>query len=233
MLKRGSVIAVVGIVLFGITGPLRAEEIATTQVPAATISPEKRVLIERFLRASGTPSLVIDLMRQMENMKQTENLGDADYPGFALELASEDPRFTQEEKATIRRIRLGDRPNFAKRFEELFHERLFSQTAIAEGLIPVLANQFNEQELQTLIAFYESPVGQKFLSFSRDPTWLREAMARSFGNFQQKLLEITKEVLQELPPPQTPAATGSTQTSSSQPPAAVNAVKKSLGQPAQ
>jgi hypothetical protein len=38
------------------------------------------------------------------------------------------------------------------------------ETEIGEGMAKIYANEFSEQELKDLVAFYKSPLGQKLLS---------------------------------------------------------------------
>ncbi|VAX35961.1 hypothetical protein MNBD_UNCLBAC01-1152 [hydrothermal vent metagenome] len=64
-------------------------------------------------------------------------------------------------------------------------EELFDINMLVQNLIPIYDAYYTEEDLKALVAFYTSPVGQKF--FEVTPKIMAEAMQVSVQYFQEKI----------------------------------------------
>lgn len=64
-------------------------------------------------------------------------------------------------------------------------EELFKAHKILEPLIPIYDKYYDEKELEELIRFYQSPIGQKFLEVT--PKIVDESMQASLQYFKQRV----------------------------------------------
>ncbi|HBR14427.1 MAG TPA: hypothetical protein DD723_02655 [Candidatus Omnitrophica bacterium] len=64
-------------------------------------------------------------------------------------------------------------------------EELFKANEILETLIPIYDKYYDEKELEELIRFYQSPIGQKFLEVT--PKIVDESMQANIQYFKQRI----------------------------------------------
>jgi hypothetical protein len=76
-------------------------------------------------------------------------------------------------------------------FWDRFEQKLGSQELV-DQLIPIYDKYYTQQDLESLLAFYESPVGQKVLKTM--PQVMQESMQIGQVWGQQKAQEVLKEI---------------------------------------
>jgi hypothetical protein len=134
-----AVAACAGLVL-GAAAQARAETVQAppaAATPAEPVTPVKTALVRRYLQAIHYEKLVDGMMASMlPVMAETATRGHA-VPPAQQEMVVQIVRETMREKIT---------------------------PEIIERLIPIYAATFTEAELQSMVAFYESPTGQAVMA---------------------------------------------------------------------
>lgn len=117
----------------------------------SAVTPEKRQRIERLLEVTGALKIVEKMMSEVVTRKMTNAISQArpDIPPEAFDIVAE------ETNAVI-------------------SEAMVAKGGFIDLIIPVYAKHFSIDELDGLIAFYESPVGAKTVRVM--PQTTREAM---------------------------------------------------------
>ena len=127
--------------------PVHAQNVNPDQ---SVVTPEKRQRIERLLEVTGALNIA-KMMSEAVTRQMTSAISQArpDIPAEAMDIVAE------ETNAVI-------------------SDAMVAKGGFIDLIIPVYAKHFSTDELDALIAFYESPVGAKTVSVM--PQITREAM---------------------------------------------------------
>ena len=79
-----------------------------------------------------------------------------------------------------------------------------SWSAIKPSFVDLYASTFTADELNGLIAFYESPVGQTYVA--KSPDLMQKTMEATSDRMQTLMPRIQKLLMEAMPPPAPPAA---------------------------
>ena len=127
--------------------------------------------IERLLEVMQTERLLQSLFRAIEAMQQSQ-----------LDKILADPKKTDEEKQQLLKVR--DRVNLILA-EELSYAKM-------KGLYEdAFQRVYTDEDVNNLIAFYESPTGRKFIE--KQPQLMQE----SFAAMQQRMEPIMQRIRRE------------------------------------
>ncbi|MFY9609514.1 MAG: DUF2059 domain-containing protein [Blastocatellia bacterium] len=152
------------------------------------INPEKRALIKELYLATRADKLAESftnvILTQMER----------DLPKMLSELPEmTDLRSKDRQQAQTAMVETSARA--FRRFKELMPERIHFAEVMEQMFYPIYDKFFTEKELKDLVAFYQSPTGQKSISVM--PQLMQDAMQRSSQALNAKVLDLVNEVLQE------------------------------------
>lgn len=152
------------------------------------IGPEKRALIKELYLATRADKLAESftnvILTQMER----------DLPKMVSELPEmTDLRSKDRQQAQATMVKTSAR--LLRRFKELMPERINFTEVMEQMFYPIYDRFFTESELKDLVAFYQSPTGQKSISVM--PQLMQDAMQRSSQALNGKVLDLVTEILQE------------------------------------
>jgi uncharacterized protein len=128
-------VSAIGAVLFT-AGPCLAQKAATADPPAAS-SPKSEALVRRYLTA---------LHYQDQVMAQLNAL----HPNLLSDAVNAHPDTTPEQREHIREA-----------LNNFIRNKMLPKLAVQ--MAPAISSTYSDSELEAIIAFYESPVGQAFV----------------------------------------------------------------------
>ena len=171
------------IVLFCSLGIFSAA--AGTQDPNS----EKRLVFHKFLQVIGAEAQYNQMMNIMAGQLQS---------GFASGLRQQVQQIddaSPEERAKFLGIMEGALGRFVSTFKARVMEKMPFSGLIDELYYPVYERHFNTSEFREIIAFYESPVGKKFVSLA--PNLMQESVFLFNKLYGQRLQEVSNSIAKE------------------------------------
>jgi hypothetical protein len=153
------------------------------------ITPEKRALIKQLFLATRADKLAESfttvILTQMERdlpkmLSETPEL---------TNLSSNDGQDSHSAAMTEASARV------FRRFKELMPQRINFTEVMEQMFYPIYDKFFTEPELKDLVAFYQSPTGQKSIGVM--PQLMQDAMQRSSQALNGKVLDLVNEILKE------------------------------------
>ncbi len=84
---------------------------------------------------------------------------------------------------------------FIEKFEAALVEEIPFDELVNNIYIPAYSKHFTVSEIKAVIAFYESQVGQKFVSVT--PTLMQESMAIFNQKYNTKIIEMSRRISNE------------------------------------
>lgn len=99
---------------------------------------------------------------------------------------------TSKQKVDAKRVASEALTRRSDRFSQLVTEDLHLDQAIEQAFIPMFDQNFTIQELQEMLAYYKSPIGQKSLDLL--PTMSMEAAMKLNAQLMPKLKEISAKI---------------------------------------
>lgn len=154
--------------------------------PATSTSPEKLKLIKEVLvesRTTRNARVGFDLVFGQEIKGMTAAQSDR---------IDRDPMLTVAQKAERKRIMSESLQRRSKRFSDLITEKVNLDQAIDEVFVPLFDKHFTEAELNAMLVYFKSPVGQKSLDLL--PQMSMEAAMTLSVRLMPKLKEISAQV---------------------------------------
>lgn len=161
---------------------------AGTPTAHAELTPAKRRLVRQLLELSGSNEMAAAMSGGvLADIKRT-------YEPMMEMAVSQQEDLTDAQRAQLAE-RLADFDAFAAKFEARFGEKLKMSDLILSVYEPIYDENFSEAELQQMVAFYETPVGQK--AISRMPRIMEQAWAGTYALIQPRVVDLIQEIVAE------------------------------------
>lgn len=160
-------------------------------VPATTpsVSDSKRELIYELLEVTGGRQQYEQMQQVMLTQTQQQFV-----PMFAQALQSSMNLSPEEEQAALETITNNANALIAE-FSAAMQAAITYDDMLEQVYYPVYDEYFTEEDLQGLIAFYETPLGEKLIEVS--PGLIQSSMQRSSQVFMPRMMEIMGQLVQE------------------------------------
>ncbi|MDJ1182699.1 DUF2059 domain-containing protein [Roseofilum casamattae] len=165
-------------------------------VPSSTIITEtiaisetKRSLIYQMLELTGGE----EMYRQMQQIVFTEMQNQ--FAPMMEQVLDNQTNLSPAEKAEQLAKLSSNVDRLIGEFAELMQSEIAYDEMLESVFYPVYDRYFTEEDLRGLIAFYESPVGQKIIAVS--PDLFRTSLQLSNEIFVPRMLEIMDRLIQE------------------------------------
>lgn len=151
----------------------------TMQVSAQEISAEKKEVLNKFFQVMNVEDNYNQMMEMMLGQMQQGFIQAMD-----AQLADFD-QMPQEKKDEVVTLMNGSMENIANQFSEFMVAEV-PFTEISENIyLPMYDKYFEIADINGIIEFFESPIGQKFTKAV--PEMMQEAMAKFNEQYQEKV----------------------------------------------
>lgn len=150
-----------------------------------TISPEKRRLIAELAPVAETRKQIEELVDMMLVSMESQ------YPDTVDRMLSQSKDMSDSQKAEMKASMLKSNA-ISKRFRERLPKVINFDKYVEEGIYPIYAKFFTEQELREMVAFYNSPTGRKTV------TIMPQLYAESIKAAQEHLLPAVEKLMDEI-----------------------------------
>ena len=152
----------------------------------APISEEKRKLISQMVVLmkldKQMTSLTDEILKEMEKT----------YPEGFAEAVDAEPNLTPKQKQMLKSTAKERYLSFSRRFRERLPQVVDYNKYIEESIYPLYDKYYSEQELRDLVAFYQTPTGQKVIDT------MPQLFAESLQLAREKLLPQIAPLIREL-----------------------------------
>lgn len=155
----------------------------------SAISPEKRKIIAEIITVTNAEKGIEDVMQAM--MTQM----DAMYPAIIHSTLEKQEDLTASEKIELEKTLVENRQDFDRRFREKLLKAINFREYAEATLYPIYNKFFSESELKDLLAFYQTPTGQKLNKII--PQMSAETVRLSQTYLLPKLDKIFEELMKE------------------------------------
>lgn len=155
----------------------------------ADLKNEDVEIYHKFFKVIGAESQYNQMLIIMVNQFQQ---------GFASGLKrviEKSENATAEDKEKVRRLFTEAMNNYLQRLKAKISETMPFDMLVDNIYIPVYSKYFNIEEIKEVIAFFEKPVGRKFVSVT--PNLMQESVAKLNRKYGLKLQEIGKTLAEE------------------------------------
>lgn len=163
--------------------------LAGTAFAQSKISDEKKVLIKELLAVTHSVQNsegVVNLMVDQIEKETVETL---------KPMIERNSSLSSAKKAALQKEMIDSSKRAAERMRELFREKIDYGRLIEEVSEEIYDAHYSNDELKDLIAFYESPTGQKTVRIT--PQILSESMLKTSQRLSPQIQEIVKQVVDE------------------------------------
>lgn len=175
--------------LLGLPGPLTAN--AQSAAPslstdAPTVSPERQALVEELLTLTKQEENANRMLDSMLTQIETT------FPQFLRDTLSKTTKLKDQalqEQVTALSARM------VKRYRELLPQRVDIGKITTQINSSLYAKYYTDSELQGLIDFYRTPLGQKTIEIT--PQLSEEALQQSNQLLLPKVTEVVQEIIAE------------------------------------
>lgn len=162
--------------------------IAFSQQPTE-ISADKKAVIAEIITVTKadvqSKEIIEKMFAQMEAM----------YPAIIESLVTKQEGISEAEKTKIKTDLIEKNAAFNKKFNQKFVSAINFQDYINEVFYPLYDKFFTVEELKQLLAFYKSPIGQKFNSIT--PEFSAESIKMAQNYLLPRIDGIMKELMSE------------------------------------
>jgi len=148
-------------------------------------APASREDVEKFMAVTQKRELAVSMMATMK--KQMHQM--------AVEQAKKNPNLPTDFAASLDRV-----------FDDLLKN--FPIDEMVEAQVPVYQKHFTHADIETLVAFYSSPTGSKYLA--ELPAITAESMQAMMPMVQKMMAKATDRIQEQVAQAQKAADTGST-----------------------
>lgn len=155
---------------------------------AAQRSEAKRALILELLGLSGA-----DEMAEQMRLLILSDLK-AGYPTVVDSAMSRQKGLSEKDEARLRE-KLSDFNTFEEQFNERFEEHMKFATLVPSVYEPLYDRYFTEEELDEMVGFYRTTVGQKAIATM--PMLMQEAAQSSFRAMQPRVASLIEAIFDE------------------------------------
>lgn len=166
--------------------PLPTEPVPTA---APSLSETKRTLIYELLEMTGGRQQYEQMQQIMLTQTQQQFV-----PMFAQMLQNSTGLSPEEEQAALETITANANTLIAE-FSAAMQAEITYDDMLEQVYYPVYDQYFSEEDLQGLIAFYETPLGEKLIEVS--PGLIQSSMQRSTEVFMPQMMEIMGRLVQQ------------------------------------
>jgi len=149
------------------------------------VSPAKEALIKELLEVSGSTKAVTDVSAIMMAFQRAESQKQMSA------MIDEDKKLSAEEKVMLKQETAESIDRVTKRVGDFFTKEIDLDSVLLEIATPVYDQNFSENELRDLIAFYRSSTGQKVISL------MPKLMAETMDGFSKKVVPKLEEFLKK------------------------------------
>jgi len=146
-------------------------------------------IYQNFFKVTGAESQYNQILNLMVAQLQ---LG---FSAALRELAKKVDDATPEEKERGRQLLEQGMKNYFQRMKVKINEVMPLDELISNVYYPVYSKHFTVAEIEELIAFYESPIGQKYISVT--PTLMQESVAIMNQKYTPQLQKIGFKLAEE------------------------------------
>jgi len=163
--------------------------LALLPAPSAGEVPKtKRRLIRELLEMSGSDQLAGQMsLAILADVEQT-------YPQMMEFAISEHKELNDGNKARLA-DELESFDDFAVKFRARFDERMKISEVIDAVYIPLYDQYFTKEDLEQMVAFYSTPVGQK--AITRMPLLMQEALSGVYRIVQPQVVGLIQEIVED------------------------------------
>lgn len=162
--------------------------IAFSQQETEVSADKKAVIAEIIIVTKAdvqSKEIIEKMLAQMETM----------YPVIIESLIAKQEGMSEAEKSKIKAELIEKNATFNKKFTQKFVGAINFQDYINEVFYPLYDKFFTVEELKQLLAFYKSPIGQKFNSIS--PEFSAESIKMAQNYLLPRIDGIMKELMTE------------------------------------
>lgn len=171
--------------------PALAFGVALALLPAPStgeVPKTKRRLIRELLEMSGSDQLAGQLsLAILADIEPT-------YPKMMEFVISQHEELNDSEKTQLAE-ELESFDDFALKFRARFDERMKISEVIDAVYVPLYDEYFTKEDLEQMIAFYSTPVGQK--AIKRMPVLMQEALSGVYRAVQPQVVGLIQEIVEE------------------------------------
>ncbi len=153
-----------------------------------TIKPEKRMLIKQMLTLTQADKIAEQITSVL--LKQFEER----YQGMLIQALANAPELSKEDKEKAARNAPEVSAWALKRIRELMLQKI-DFTGFMEQSAYLYDKYFTEEELKDLVAFYETPTGQKSIKVM--PALFQESFQKAQEWIGPKIIELVTGVMRE------------------------------------
>jgi hypothetical protein len=148
----------------------------------------KRRLIRELLEMSGSDQLAGQMsLAILADIQET-------YPQMMEFVISEHAELDDIEKTRLA-AELESFDDFAVKFRARFDERMKISEVVDAVYIPLYDEYFTKEDLEQMVAFYSTPVGQK--AISRMPVLMQEALSGVYRAVQPQVVGLIQEIVED------------------------------------
>lgn len=168
---------------------------ASAGVPTVTLEPnpnlsaKKKALILDLLKLTEADKTVDKVVSHMMAAHQKQ------YPLMVAQIVNADPDLTDVQKKDLIEKSQTRAARSSERLKELFLSKINLGDVMNKVAIVVYDKNFSEQELQDIIAFYNTPTGQKTLK--QMPSVIQESMEMTTALISPQMGQIITQVMEE------------------------------------
>jgi uncharacterized protein len=162
---------------------------AAAQQPEAQLSEAKKALIREL----------VDVMEAQANSAKTADAilakMEEPYSSLLINRSAKREDLTPEEKEKLEARFRASFGRFSKRYRERLPQLMGGPEFLEKVYYPTFGKYYTESELQGLIAFYKTPLGQKSLKVM--PEMMADVMVRLTEILNPRIEKLTEELLEE------------------------------------
>lgn len=153
------------------------------------ISEEKKLLIKELLAVTHSVQNSEGVMNLMSDQIEKETLD------MLKPMIESNSSLSASQKAALQKEMMESSKRAAGRMRELFKEKINFGSLIEEISDEIYDAHYSTEELKDLLAFYESPTGQKTIRIT--PEIMTESMMKTSERLSPQIQGIIKQVVDE------------------------------------
>ncbi|NEP88512.1 MAG: DUF2059 domain-containing protein [Okeania sp. SIO2C2] len=152
-------------------------------------STRKQQLIDRYLELIGGEKTFQEVIRAMLSQMEQQ------FSSILTSELVENQQLSPEERQQITNKLNQETTSIIRKSNQMFLERISYQQIVEEVYYPIYDKYFTEEDLQTLIEFYQTPTGRKTIELL--PQLFQESMQRTAQVLNPKIKSVMQEIIAE------------------------------------
>jgi uncharacterized protein len=160
-----------------------------TQTPETPISETKRSLIRQLLEVTGGRQMY-EQMQQITVAQMQQQM-----PPLIEQIVNSTSNLSPDERAALVARLSGDTNSLLTQFSEALRTEITYDELLERVYYPVYSQYFTEGDLSSLIAFYQTPIGEKLIAVS--PQLFQTSLQVSNQVFMPRITEVLVRLMRQ------------------------------------